>query len=115
MVYVQGFVAAVPKANKEAYIKHSEEAYEYFKKYGATRYVECWGDDVPKGKVTDFYMAVQAKEDEVPIFSWIEYPDKATYDEANRKMMEEPEMMNMEMPFDGMRMIYGGFTTVVDR
>ena len=75
MPYIEGFVAAVPKANKAAYIKHASEAAGYFKKLGATRLVECWGDDVPKGALTDFYKATQAKDDEVPVFSWIEYPD----------------------------------------
>ena len=114
MPYIEGFVAAVPTANKDAYIKHASEAIEYFKGLGATRFVECWGDDVPKGEVTDFYKAVQAKDDETVIFSWIEYPDKATRDAANEKMANDPEMANMEMPFDGKRMIFGGFVPVID-
>ena len=76
--------------------------------------VECWGDDVPKGEVTDFYKAVQAKDDETVIFSWIQYPDKATRDAANQKMREDPEMQDMEMPYDGKRMFWGGFEQVVD-
>lgn len=114
MPYIEGFVAAVPKANKEAYIKHATEAVAYFKKLGATRVVECWGDDVPKGALTDFYKATQAKDDEVPIFSWIEYPDKAARDAANKKMQEDPNMQDMEMPFDGKRMFWGGFEQVVN-
>ena len=113
MPYIEGFVAAVPKANKEAYIRHATEAAAYFRKLGATRLVECWGDDVPKGVVTDFYKATQATDDEVPIFSWVEYPDRATRDAANRKMMEEGPSMDMEMPFDGKRMFWGGFEMVV--
>lgn len=114
MTYIEGFVAAVPNANKDQYIRHAREAATYFKRLGATRLVECWGDDVPKGVLTDFYKATQAKEDETPIFSWIEYPDRATRDAANKAMSENPEMGNMEMPFDGKRMFWGGFELVVD-
>ena len=114
MPYIEGFVAAVPTANKEAYIKQAREAVALFKKLGATRHVECWGDDVPKGALTDFYKATQAKDDETPIFSWIEYPDKATRDAANKAMMDNPDMAKMEMPFDGKRMFWGGFELVVD-
>jgi uncharacterized protein YbaA (DUF1428 family) len=77
--------------------------------------VECWGDDVPKGAVTDFYKATQAKDDEIPIFSWIEYPDRATRDSANEKMQKDPEMARMaDMPFDGKRMFWGGFEQIVN-
>jgi uncharacterized protein YbaA (DUF1428 family) len=110
--YVEGFVAAVPTANKEKYIKQAREATAYFKSLGATRIVECWGDDVPKGEVTDFYKAVQAKEDETVIFSWIEYPNKATRDAANEKMAADSDT-DMEMPFDSKRMFWGGFEPVV--
>ena len=115
MPYIEGFVAAVPTVNKEAYRKHAQEAGAYFKKLGATRLVECWGDDVPKGALTDFYKATQAKDDETPVFSWVEYPDKATRDAANARMRADPRMeeMGKDMPFDGMRMIYGGFETLV--
>jgi uncharacterized protein YbaA (DUF1428 family) len=112
MPYIEGFVAAVPTANKEKYIEHAREATAYFKSLGATRIVECWGDDVPKGEVTDFYKAVQAKEDETVIFSWIEYPDKATRDAANEKMAADFDT-DMEMPFDSKRMFWGGFEPVV--
>ena len=112
MPYIEGFVAAVPTANKEKYIEQAREATAYFKSLGATRLVECWGDDVPKGEVTDFYKAVQAKEDETVIFSWIEYPDKATRDAANEKMAADSDT-DMEMPFDGKRMFWGGFEPVV--
>jgi uncharacterized protein YbaA (DUF1428 family) len=115
MAYIEGFVAAVPTANKQVYLKHIEEADAYFKKLGATRYVECWGDDVPKGAVTDFYKATQAKDDETPVFAWVEYPDKAARDAANARMTDDPDMANMEMPFDGKRMFWGGFEVVLDR
>jgi len=116
MTYVEGFVAAVPTANKEAYLKHASDAAPLFKEFGATRMVENWGDDVPKGKVTDFQGAVQAKDDETVVFSWFEYPDKATRDAANEKMMADPRMKEMgaNMPFDGQRMIYGGFDSIID-
>jgi len=115
MPYLEGFVAAVPTANKDAYVKHAEEAVEYFKELGATRVVEGWGDDVPRGEVTDFYRAVQAKDDESIVFSWIEYPDKETRDAANEKMASDPAAAEMEMPFDGKRMFFGGFVPLLDR
>jgi uncharacterized protein YbaA (DUF1428 family) len=116
MTYVEGFVVAVPTANKEAYRKHAAEGAHLFREFGATRMVETWADDVPDGKVTDFRGAVQAKEDEAVVFSWFEYPDKATRDTANKKMMEDPRMeaMGANMPFDGKRMIYGGFASIVE-
>ncbi|KTE03724.1 MAG: DUF1428 domain-containing protein [Sphingopyxis sp.] len=116
MTYVEGFVVAVPTANKEAYRKHAADAAPLFKEFGVARMVECWGDDVPDGKVNDFKGAVQAKPDETVVFSWFEYPDKATRDAANQKMMSDPRMAQMggEMPFDGKRMIIGGFDSIVD-
>ena len=116
MTYVEGFVAAVPTANKDVYYKHAADAAPLFKEFGVSRMVECWGDDVPDGKVNDFKGAVQAKPDETVVFSWFEYPDKATRDAANAKMRSDPRMKNMgeTMPFDGMRMIYGGFDSIVD-
>ena len=111
MPYIEGFVAAVPTTNRDVYIEHATEAAEYFKSLGATRVIECWGDDVPKGEVTDFYKAVQAKDDETVVFSWVEYPDKATRDSANEKMAAAD--MDMEMPFDSRRMFWGGFEQVV--
>jgi uncharacterized protein YbaA (DUF1428 family) len=116
MSYVDGFVAAVPAANKEAYRKHAAEAAPLFKEFGATRMVETWGDDVPDGKVTDFKGAVKAKDDEVVVFGWMEYPSKEARDAANEKMRSDPRMKEMgaAMPFDGMRMIFGGFTPIID-
>ena len=112
MAYVDGFVAAVPVANKQAYIEHAREAAVLFKEWGATRIVETWGDDVPAGKQTDFMRAVAAKDDEAIVFSWIEYPDKATRDAVGQKMMTDARMQAMKMPFDGARMIYGGFESL---
>ena len=116
MTYVEGFVVAVPTANKEAYRRHAADAAPLFKEFGVARMVECWGDDVPDGKVNDFKGAVQAKPDETVVFSWFEYPDKATRDAAYEKMMSDPRMAAMggEMPFDGMRMIIGGFDSLID-
>jgi uncharacterized protein YbaA (DUF1428 family) len=116
MNYVEGFVAAVPAANKEAYRKHAADAVSMFKEFGATRMVEAWGDDVPDGKLTDFKGAVKAKPDEVVVFSWFEYPNKEARDAANKKIMSDPRMKQMgaNMPFDGQRMIFGGFAPIVD-
>ena len=116
MNYVQGFVTPVPTANKERYREQASRAAQFFKQFGVKRMVEAWGDDVPKGKVTDFQGAVQAKDDETVVLSWIEYPDKATYEAANKKMQDDPRMKEMfsDMPFDGKRVIYGGFDSIVD-
>jgi len=116
MNYVQGFVTPVPTANKEKYRKQASDAAQFLKEFGVKRQVEGWGDDVPKGKVTDFQGAVQAKDDETVVFSWLEYPDKKTYEAANKKMMDDPRMKEMfaDMPFDGKRMIFGGFDAIVD-
>ncbi len=124
MSYIDGFLIAVPTANRQKFIDHAEMGDSVFLDLGATRVVECWGDDVPDGKVTDFRKAVQAKEDETVVFSWIEWPDKATRDAAYAKMhdwMENPDRADPRMdpaknpmPFDGKRLIYGGFTPLVE-
>ena len=120
MSYIDGFVMAVPTANKQKFIDHAKKIDTIFTDLGATRVVECWGDDVPAGKVTDFAKAVQAKDDETVVFSWIEWPDKATRDAAMQKMMSEDfkdERMNQEknpMPFDGQRLVFGGFEPIVE-
>ncbi|MDX3924775.1 MAG: DUF1428 domain-containing protein [Shinella sp.] len=116
MAYVEGFVVAVPAANKEVYRRHAADAAPLFKEFGVRRMVEAWGDDVPDGQITDFKGAVKARADEVVVFSWFEYPDKAARDAANEKIMSDPRMEQMgeTMPFDGQRMIYGGFSLIVD-
>jgi uncharacterized protein YbaA (DUF1428 family) len=116
MSYIDGFVAAVPRNNKDAYRQHASGAVPMFKGYGATRQVEAWGDDVPDGKVTDFKGAVKATPEEEIVFAWLEYPDKETRDKANQKMMDDPAMKEMgaKMPFDGKRMIWGGFQPIND-
>ena len=116
MKYVEGFVVAVPSANRDAYLKLAADYAPMFKEFGATRVVECWGDDVPDGKLTDFRGAVKAKEDEVVVCSWFEYPSKEVRDAANQKMRSDPRMKNggANMPFDGKRMIFGGFVPILD-
>lgn len=116
MTYVEGFIAAVPTANKDAYLEHASGFAPLIQEFGAARMVESWGDDIPDGKVTDFRKSVQARDDETVVFSWFEYPDRAARDAANAKMMSDPriEQMGADMPFDGKRMIMGGFETIVD-
>ena len=117
MTYVEGFVLAVPTANRDAYVRHAEDFQPMFERSGVRRVVECWGDDIPDGKVTDFRKAVLATEDESIVFSWFEYPDRAARDAAVERMMADPDMQKMsasEMPFDGKRMIISGFDSIVD-
>lgn len=119
MTYIDGFVIAVPKANKQKFTDHANHSDPMFMEMGATRVTECWADDVPEGKVTDFRMAVKATDDEDVVFSWIEWPDKETRDAAFARMMDptnDDPRMNPEknpVPFDGKRMIFGGFTPIV--
>lgn len=116
MAYIDGFVIAVPNAKREAYKAIAQSAAAVFKDHGALRVVECWGDDVPEGKVTSFPMAVKRTPEESVVFSWIEWPDKATRDKGMEKSMADPRMDHKpeDMPFDGQRMIFGGFETIVD-
>jgi len=116
MSYIDGFVLAVPTANKEKFLAHARSGDVVFIEFGALRVVECWGDDVPHGKTTDFFGAVKATADETVVFSWIEWPDKATRDAGMQKMMEDPRLdpVKNPMPFDGARMIYGGFTPILE-
>jgi uncharacterized protein YbaA (DUF1428 family) len=113
--YVDGYVLAVPTANREAYRDLAVKMAELFKKHGALSVVECWGDDVPEGKLTSFSMAVQRKEDETVVFSWITWPSRAARDEGIRQVMTHPMMQpgGMSMPFDGQRMIFGGFEVLM--
>jgi uncharacterized protein YbaA (DUF1428 family) len=113
MTYVDGFVAAVPKAGKAAYLAHVRQAMPVFNDHGVIRMVETWSDDVPHGKLTDFYMAVKATDDEAIVFSWIEWPDKAARDAGWAKIMADPRMPS-GLPFDGKRMIYGGYEVLFD-
>jgi uncharacterized protein YbaA (DUF1428 family) len=115
MSYVDGFVLAVPKANLEAYREMARLAGDVWMEHGALSYVECVADDVPYGELTSFPRAVQAKEDEVVVFAWITYASREARDEINRKVMADPRLSQsgQEMPFDGKRMIYGGFSSFV--
>lgn len=116
MTYVDGFVAAVPTANREAFRKHAADAAPVFKEHGALKVVECWGDDVPDGKVTSFPMAVKCEPGETVVFSWIVWPSREVRDAGMAKVMADPRMQvdANPMPFDGKRVIYGGFEVVVE-
>lgn len=117
MMYVDGFVAPVAAGtSREGYAAFAEKAAPIFKEHGATRVVEGWGDDVPEGKLTDFRRSVQAADGETVVFSWIEWPSKAARDAGMKKVMSDPRMQSgaMDMPFDGKRMIFGGFQVVAD-
>ena len=115
MSYVDGFVAAVPTANREKFKQHAEAAAAIFKEFGALSVSECWGDDVPEGKLTSFPMAVKLKEDETVVFSWIIWPSRQTRDAGMQKVMADPRLQPdvNPMPFDGQRMIFGGFEMIV--
>lgn len=117
MSYIDGFVIPVPNDNKQAYKELAAKAAVVFKAHGATRVVECWSDDVQHGKQTDFYMAVKATENESVVFSWIEWPSKEARDKGNEAAMKDPTMpMDMtNMPFDGKRLIWGGFAPILDQ
>ena len=114
MGYVDGFVLPVQESNAEAYRAMAARVAPIFEEHGATRVVEAIGDDLMDGKVTDYRRAVKAEAGENVVFSWIEWPSKEVRDAANKKMMEDPEMKDMDMPFDGKRMIFGGFEVLFD-
>ncbi|MES2436128.1 MAG: DUF1428 domain-containing protein [Pseudomonadota bacterium] len=115
MSYIQGFLIAVPKAKKQAYIDSARAAAPIFKEYGALRVVETWSETIADGKVTDFKRAVQATADEAVVFAWIEWPDQQTYEAASAKMQTDTRWNDMpEMPFDGQRMVWGGFDPIFD-
>lgn len=116
MTYVDGFVAAVPTANKDAYERHARAAAAVFKEHGALALVECWGDDVPDGKVTSFPLAVKCRDDETVVFSWITWPSRQVRDAGMQKVMADPRLQPdvNPMPFDGKRLIYGGFEMIVE-
>ena len=115
MSYIDGFVIPVPTGKRQAYRDMAAKAAPIFKEHGATRIVECWGDDVPDGKVTDFKGAVKAEPGETIVFSWIVWPSKEVRDAGHQKMKDDPRMkMTDDMPFDGRRMIFGGFEILLD-
>ena len=115
MAYVDGFVIPVGPGKKEAYRAMAADAAKLFMEHGALRLVECWGDDVPRGKVTDLHRAVDARDDEGLVFSWIVWPSREARDEGSRKLMADPRMQpSTDMPFDMKRMIFGGFEVILD-
>jgi uncharacterized protein YbaA (DUF1428 family) len=116
MTYVDGLVLAVPTKNKLAYLELSKKMTAIYKELGALKIVECWGDDVPEGKVTSLPMAVKLEPDETVVFSWIIWPSREVRDKGNEKLMADPRCQpdQMSMPFDGKRMIYGGFEMILD-
>jgi len=116
MTYFEGFIAPVPEANKDAYRKHARDFSALSPEFGVGRHVEAWDSDVPEGKITDFRKAVDAKPDEKIVFAFFEYPSRQARDAANQKFMSDPRMEDMgkDMPFDGKRMIMGGFDAIVE-
>ncbi|HEY3599270.1 MAG TPA: DUF1428 domain-containing protein [Paraburkholderia sp.] len=116
MNYVDGFVVAVLTDNRETYRKHAERAAAVFKEHGALQVVECWGDDVPEGKITSFPMAVKRNQDETVVFSWVVWPSRETRNTGMKAVMADPRLQPdaNPMPFDGKRLIYGGFEVIVD-
>jgi uncharacterized protein YbaA (DUF1428 family) len=115
MNYVDGYVLAVPTAKRDAYRRLAESAAAVFKENGALSVTECWGDDVPEGKLTSFPMAVKRKDDETVVFSWITWPSRAARDEGMKKSMADQRLQGgmKDAPFDGQRMIFGGFQVIV--
>ena len=116
MEYIEGLVAAVPNKNKREYIEHAKRTASIFKNHGALRLVECWGDDVPAGEITSFPKAVKCQTDETVVFSWIVWPSKEIRDTGIEAIMKDKQMSTemTQKPFDGRRLIYGGFHKVVD-
>ena len=116
MSYIDGFVLAVPTVNKAEYLEHARASVPVFKKYGALRMVENWGVDVPDGEQTSFPKAVKCGVDETVVFSWIEWPSKAARDKGMAAAMTDPFFQNEDsrVPYDGSRMIFGGFETLLD-
>lgn len=116
MSYVDGYVLAVPVANKDAYREMAQEVAQILKEYGALSVVECWGDDVPEGETTSFPMAVRLKQGEQVVFSWVLWPSRMVRDEAQKKFMADPRVQceDNPPPFDGSRMVFGGFEMIVN-
>lgn len=116
--YIDGYVLAVPKAKLNEYTEMAQRAGEVWKEYGALKVVEAVADDVPNGKVTSFPQSVQLKDGEVVIFSYILYESREARDEINEKVMKDPRLADMmdpkNLPFDGMRMFWGGFNPIVE-
>lgn len=116
MTYIDGFVTPVPTHKKDEYVAYARKTCEVLKEHGVLKLVECWGDDVPEGKVTSLPMAVQCKDDETVVFSWMVWPSKEVRDQGWEKIMKDPRMTDNTdpRPFDGKRMIYGGFNIILE-
>jgi uncharacterized protein YbaA (DUF1428 family) len=116
MTYFEGFIVPVPEANKDAFAKHANQMTPLLQEIGVRRQVEAWDSDLPEGKVTDFRKSVNAKPDEKVVFAWFEYPDRKARDAANEQMRSDPRMAEVggDAPFDGKRMIFGGFDAIVE-
>ena len=114
MHYIDGCVIPVPTAKKQQYLDHARIAAAVFKEHGALKLVDCWGDDVPDGKVTSFPMAVKCEPHETVVFSWIVWPSREVRDAGMAKVMSDPRLQSADMPFDGKRMIFGGFQMILD-
>ncbi len=114
MSYVDGFVLAVPTSKREAYLQHARQAARIFREHGALSVVECWGDDVPDGTLTSFPMAVQRRPDETVALGWIVWPSRQARDAGMKAVMDDARLQKDGMPFDGQRMIYGGFDVILE-
>ena len=114
MDFIDGIVVAVPDDKRQVYIEQAARVAALFREYGASRVVDNWGVDVPEGKLTSFPMAVKREPHETIVFSWVEWPTKAVRDDAWKRIMNDPRMADVHMPFDGKRMIFGGFENIVD-
>ncbi|MEQ9812157.1 MAG: DUF1428 domain-containing protein [Azospirillaceae bacterium] len=112
MAYVDAYAAAVPNANRAAYVRMTETSREIFTANGALQVIECWGDDVPEGTLTSFPLAVKCGPDETVVVGWVVWPSKAVRDAGNEKAMADPRFTAASMPFDGKRMIFGGFEVI---
>ncbi|HWQ87436.1 DUF1428 domain-containing protein [Brevundimonas sp.] len=114
MSYITGFLVPVKVADKDRYIASARKSWPLFQKYGALEQVEAWGEDVPDGEVTSFPLAVKKEADEVVVFSWLRWPDRAAADKCWEQMQSDPDFSNMDMPFDGKRMMWGGFAPIFE-
>jgi uncharacterized protein YbaA (DUF1428 family) len=114
MTYVEGFIAAVPTANRDAYLEHARVASVVFKEHGALSVTECWGSDVPEGEVTSFSKALHRKDNETVVFAWITWASRSARDEGMKKAGDDARLQNIEMPFDGKRAILGGFDVILE-
>ncbi|SFD91300.1 DUF1428 domain-containing protein [Methylobacterium sp. 13MFTsu3.1M2] len=114
MTYVSGFVTPVPDANREAYVASARAAWALFREYGALHQMEAWGDNVPEGERTDFRRSVALRDGESVVLGWILWPDRETADRCEAAMRTDPRFRDLAMPFDGARMIFGGFAAVFE-